>query len=38
MPYTLWTAVVDNLRLNEIKDDPTEANDYGVDHFFKAAS
>ena len=26
--------VVDNLRLQEIKDDPAEARMYGVDHFF----
>jgi hypothetical protein len=34
LPHTVFNMVVDNLRLQEIKDDPAEARMYGVDHFF----
>jgi hypothetical protein len=34
VPYTVFTALVDNLRLTEIKADPAEAREYGVDHLF----
>jgi hypothetical protein len=33
-PYTVYNMVVDNLRLSEIKEDPREAKEYGVDHLF----
>ncbi len=33
-PSQLYTLIVDNLRLSEIKDDPAEAKQYGVDHLF----
>lgn len=34
LPNTVFNLVVDNLRLQEIKDDPAEARMYGVDHLF----
>jgi hypothetical protein len=34
-PQTVYTLLVDNIRLSEIKDDPAEARQYGVDHFFR---
>lgn len=34
MPHTIYGAIVDNLRLSEIKDDRAEAKHYGVDHLF----
>ena len=33
-PNTVYTLIVDNIRLSEIKEDPKEARDYGVDHLF----
>jgi len=36
-PVNVYTLVVDNIRLSEIKDDPAEARQYGVDHFFSQA-
>ena len=36
-PQTVFTALVDNLRLTEIKEDPREAREYGVDHLFRSA-
>ena len=33
-PTQAYTLLVDNLRLAEIKEDPREARDYGVDHLF----
>lgn len=36
-PHTVFTALVDNLRLTEIKDDPKEAREYGVEHLFRSA-
>lgn len=33
-PNQVYSLIVDNLRLSEIKDDPTEAKQYGVDHLF----
>lgn len=35
LPYTIYTMLVDNLRLSEIKDDPREAREYGVDALFR---
>ncbi len=35
LPHTVFNLVVDNLRLQEIKDDPAEARMYGVEHFFR---
>ena len=34
-PQTVYTLLVDNIRLSEIKDDPAEARQYGVDQFFR---
>ena len=36
-PVNVYTLVVDNIRLSEIKDDPAEARQYGVDHLFSQA-
>jgi hypothetical protein len=33
-PVNIYTLAVDNIRLAEIKNDPAEARQYGVDHFF----
>ena len=33
-PVNVYTLLVDNIRLSEIKDDPAEARQYGVDHLF----
>ena len=35
LPHTVFNLVVENLRLQEIKDDPAEARMYGVEHFFR---
>lgn len=37
-PQTAYNLVVDNLRLCELKQSPTEAQAYGVDHLFTGAS
>ncbi len=34
LPHTASNRITDNLRLQEIKDDPVEARQYGVDHLF----
>lgn len=34
LPHTTYSLITDNLRLQEIKDDPVEARQYGVDHLF----
>ena len=36
-PRVVYQTVVDNLRVAEIKDDPKEAKEYGVDQFFSNA-
>lgn len=33
-PQTAYNLIVDNLRLCEIKQHPTESKNYGVDHLF----
>ena len=33
-PHTVFSVIVDNLRLQEIKEDQAEARMYGVDHLF----
>lgn len=33
-PMSAYSLVVDNIRLNEIKDNPKEAKEFGVDHLF----
>jgi hypothetical protein len=33
-PHTVFNLIVDNLRLQEIKEDQSEARMYGVDHLF----
>ena len=33
-PKIVYSTIVDNLRLSEIKDDPIEAREYGVEHLF----
>lgn len=38
LPYTVFNLVVDNLRLQEIKEDPLEAKMYGVEHLFRQNS
>ena len=37
-PYTVYNLLVDNLRVDEVKSDPKEAKEYGVDQYFKASS
>jgi hypothetical protein len=34
VPLSVYTLAVDNIRLSEIKSDPQEAKQYGVDHLF----
>ena len=34
-PRTVYSLLIDNLRVQEIKEDPREAREYGVDQFFK---
>ena len=36
MPHQVYNLIVDNLRLSEIKEDPKEAREYGVDHLFRS--
>ena len=33
-PLSVYNLVVDNIKLSEIKDDPKEAKEYGVDYLF----
>ena len=35
-PISCYSLVVDNIRLNEVKDDPTEAKRFGVEFLFEA--
>jgi hypothetical protein len=34
VPHAVYNLVVDNIKLCEIKDDPQEAKDYGIDYLF----
>lgn len=34
-PYNVYNLLVDNIKLNEVKNDPVESKRYGVDHLFQ---
>ena len=33
-PHSVYNLLVDNIKLNEVKNDPEEAKKYGVDRLF----
>lgn len=35
MPFNVYNLLVDNIKLNEVKNNPNEAKKYGVEHFFQ---
>ena len=35
VPFNVYNLLIDNIKLNEVKNDPEEAKRYGVDHLFQ---
>jgi hypothetical protein len=35
VPYSVYSLISDNIRLNEVKNSPEEAKQYGIDYLFQ---